>query len=156
MIDTPHIVQTDAQHTAVIRLTVPREKIQEVMGPAIGEVLSAVASKGLAPIGPVFSHHFRIDPELFDFEIGVPVAEPFSATGRVQPSRLPAATVARTTYHGPYEGLGSAWGEFVEWIDAQPHTPAPNLWECYVAGPESSPDPANWRTELYRPLSVSA
>jgi len=38
------------------------------------------------------------------------------------------------------------------WITAEGHSPAPDLWECYVAGPESNPDPANWRTELNRPL----
>ena len=29
------------------------------------------------------------------------------------------------------------------WIDAEGHTPAPDLWEIYVAGPESGPDPAH-------------
>ena len=27
------------------------------------------------------------------------------------------------------------------------------LWECYTSGPESSPDPGKWRTELNRPLT---
>ena len=61
-------------------------------------------------------------------------------------------TAARTYYHGPYEGLGGAWGEFSDWIAANGLRPAPDLWESYVTGPESSPDPANWRTELIRPL----
>jgi len=65
---------------------------------------------------------------------------------------LPATTVARTVFQGPYEGLGAAWGEFDAWIVANGHTPGPDLWECYVAGPESSSDPASWRTELNRPL----
>jgi len=30
---------------------------------------------------------------------------------------------------------------------------AENLWEVYSVGPQSSPDPANWRTELNRPLA---
>jgi effector-binding domain-containing protein len=77
---------------------------------------------------------------------------PVSATGRVKASQLPAVTVARTVYHGSYEGLGSAWGEFIGWITTEGHTSAPDLWECYVAGPESNPDPATWRTELNRPL----
>lgn len=66
--------------------------------------------------------------------------------------QLPATTVARTAYHGPYEGLRAAWGQFDAWIRAQGHTPAPDLWECYVVGPESNPDPTTWRTELNRPL----
>ncbi|MGI8771805.1 MAG: GyrI-like domain-containing protein [Acidobacteriaceae bacterium] len=94
----------------------------------------------------------RMDPQVFDFEIGVPVTAPISATGRVQPGQLPAMIVARTVYHGVYEGLSSAWAEFDAWIRTGDHTPAPDLWERYLAGPESGPDPATWRTELNRPL----
>ena len=152
MLDEPEIVQTVAQRTAIIRLTIPRAEIRKVMGPSIGEVMAAVAAQGMTPAGPVFSHHLRMDPDVFDFEIGVPVAAAIARTGRVQPGELPAATVARTVYHGPYEGLGRAWGEFDAWIAAEGLTPAPDLWECYVSGPESGPDPAAWRTELNRPL----
>ena len=153
MLDRPQIVQTDAQPAAVIRLTIPRAEIQAVMGPAISEVMAAVAAQGLAPAGPVFSHHLRMDPDIFDFEVGVPVKAPVSPAGRVHASQLPAATVARTVYRGPYEGLGSAWCEFGEWIATEGYKPAANLWECYAAGPESSPDPATWRTQLNRPLT---
>jgi len=152
MLDKPRIEQTDVQLTAVIRLTIPRAEIQSVMGPALAEVMAAIGAQGIAPAGPVFSHHLRMDPDTFDFEVGVPVMAPVSTTGRVKASQLPAATVAQTVYHGPYEGLGSAWAEFVEWIVAEGHKPAPDLWECYVTGPESNPDPATWRTELNRPL----
>jgi effector-binding domain-containing protein len=93
-----------------------------------------------------------MDPETFDFEVGVPVKAPITSTGRVHASQLPAATVARTVYRGPYEGLGSAWCEFGEWIATEGHKPAANLWECYAAGPESNADPATWRTQLNRPL----
>ena len=111
MLDAPQIVDSVARLTAVIRLTIPRHEIHRVMGPAIGEVFAAVAAQGLAPVGPVFSHHFVMNPDTFDFEVGVPVASPVAPAGRVRPSRLPATRVARTTYHGPYEGLGAAWGE---------------------------------------------
>lgn len=152
MLDAPRILHVAARSAAVIRLTIPRAEIQAVMGPGMAELLATVAAQGLAPTGPLFSHHLRMDPDLFDFEIGVPVTGTVTPAGRVQPGQLPAATVARTVYHGGYEGLGSAWGEFNLWITAEGHTPAPDLWECYTTGPESGPDPATWRTELNRPL----
>ena len=152
MLDKPQIVRTDAQLTAVIRLTIPREEIRNVMGPGIAELMAAVTAQGIAPAGPWFTHHLRMDPDTFDFEIGVPVRAPVSPAGRVRAGHLPAATVARTVYHGPYEGLGAAWAEFDAWIAAEGHTPGVDLWECYIAGPESSSDPATWRTELNRPL----
>jgi effector-binding domain-containing protein len=153
MLDKPQITQTAAQTIAIIRLTIPREEIRNAMGPGISELMAAIAAQGIVPAGPWFNHHLKMDPDIFDFEISVPVTAPVVATGRVRPSQLPAATVARTVYHGPYEGLGPAWSEFDGWITAQGHTPGQDLWECYVTGPDSNPDPATWRTELNRPLN---
>ena len=116
MLDQARIVQTEAQSAAVIRITVPREDIKKVMEPGIAELLATLATQGIAPSGPLFSHHLRIDPATFDFELGVPVGSPVAAAGRVKAGSLPAATVARTVYRGPYEGLGGAWGEFCTWI----------------------------------------
>jgi effector-binding domain-containing protein len=152
MLEKPQITQTDIRPAAVIRFTIPREEIRQVMGPGMAELLATVAAQGLTPAGPLFSHHLRMDPGTFDFELGVPVPSPVSPAGRVQPGQLPAAKVVRTVYHGPYEGLGAAWGELNAWIAGEGLTAAPDLWECYVAGPESSPDPATWQTELNRPL----
>lgn len=155
MIDTPQITQTSAQLAAVIHITIPRSEIRKVMGPSLKELMAAVAAQGITPSGPWFSHHFRMDPEVYDFEIGVPVPQPISPAGRVQPATLPAMTVARTVLHGDYEGLPAAWREFDTWIRDNGHTAAPDLWEWYVAGPEAGHKPAGWRTELQRPLTGS-
>ena len=123
------------------------------MGPGISEVYAAIAAQGVAPAGPWYTHHLRMDPEIFDFEIGVPVSTPVTAAGRMKPVLFPGRTVAQTVYHGDYEGLGAAWGEFMAWIEAEGLSQASDLWECYLAGPESNPDPSTWRTELNRPLT---
>ncbi len=152
MIDTPHLIQTTVQLTAAIRFTIPRDEIRNVIGPGIRELMTALATQGIAPAGAWLTHHLQMDPEVFDFEICVPVATPVAAMGRVKPAQLPATQAARTIYHGSYDGLASAWEEFDAWIEAHGHTPAAELWECYVAGPESNPDPTTWCTELNRPL----
>lgn len=152
MIDTPQIIQTTARLTAIIHLTIPKNEIQSAMGPGIGELMAAIAAQGIAPAGPWFTHHFRIDPDSWDFEICVPVNVAMKPVGRVKPGQWHAMKVARTVYHGPYEGLGAAWGEFRDWIKISGHTPAEDLWECYLVGPESGTDPSTWRTELNRPL----
>ena len=152
MLDTLQIIQTQTRLTAVVRHVIPRAEIQKVMGPSIGEVMATLAAQGMAPAGPVFSHHLRMHPDTFDFEVGVPVWSPFTEAGRVTASHLPSGKIARTIYTGPYEGLAVAWGEFEEWIAAEGHECAASLWECYVAGPESGVDQAQWRTELNRVL----
>ena len=153
MLDKPVIVQTEAQRAAVIRITVPREEIRNVMAPGMAELRTALAAQGVTPTGPMFAHHLRMHPHVFDFELGLAVAAPIAPAGRVQPGELPAATVARTVYHGAYEGLEMAWDELSMWIELEGHTPASDLWECYVAGPESNPDPLTWRTELNHRLA---
>jgi effector-binding domain-containing protein len=152
MIDTPQVTQSVAQTAAVLHLTIPRGEIRKAMGPGYREVMDAVKAQGMTPAGPWFTHHLRVDPDTFDFEIGVPVARAIAAAGRVKPGKLPAARVARTVYHGSYEGLGEAWGQLMSWIESGGHTPGPDFWEIYTAGPEGSPDPSTWRTELNRPL----
>jgi effector-binding domain-containing protein len=153
MIETPRVLTVAAQPAAVLRLTVPWDEIAVVMGPGLEQVRAAVAAQGMTPTGPWFAHHLRMDPTTFDFEIGVPVETPIRPVGDVLPGELPAATVARTVYQGPFEGLASAWKEFDAWMSSEGHTPAPDLWEVYLAGPDVDPDPGSWRTELNRPLA---
>lgn len=153
MIETPEVVTTGQVRTAIIRITCPRKEIQKVMGPAIGELMQTVMSQGVGPAGTWYAHHLRMTPDTFEFEVGVPVSAPVKDTGRVTNGVLPAARVARTIYTGPYDGLGAAWGEFGKWIEANGYVAAPNLWERYLSGPDSGPDPSKWRTELNRPLA---
>jgi effector-binding domain-containing protein len=152
MIETPQVAQTAPQLMASIRLSVGWSEMRHVMGPGLSEVRAVAAAQGIAAAGAWFTHHFRSPTDTLDFEICLPVATRVKPEGRVKPGELPASTVARTVCRGGYEGLGAAWGEFAAWIKANGHNTGADFWERYVAGPESSADPADWRTELNRPL----
>lgn len=152
MISTPEILQIQAGTAAVIHITTPRSEMATVFGPALAELMAALAEQDVEPDGAVFAHHLKMSADHFDFELGVRVTVPVIAAGRVKPGQLPAACVARTIYSGPYEGLSSAWGEFGDWIKANGHKAAGNLWETYSLGPHATPDPSGWRTELVWPL----
>lgn len=155
MIETPFITNAVAQQTAATHVTVPRTEIQTVMGPTIREVYAALAAQHIAPTEPWFTYHLQAPSYLFDFEACVPVATPVAASGQVKtPFLRPTARVARTVYHGPYEGLGDAWSGLhgLDQRQLGPPPPHQRLWECYLVGPETNDNPADWRTELNRPL----
>ncbi len=158
MIDAPELAQSPRMVAAVIHLTCPRDEIQAQAPPAIEEILAALAAQGLKPAGPMFMHHLAMSGSHFDVEIGFPIAAPLREGGRVKAGELPAARVARTIYRGPYEGLHAAWEEFGRWlardkrVDPAAIGPIKTLWERYLVGPETSSDPAEWRTELNLPL----
>lgn len=152
MLGTPHISQTVEQNTACIDLVIPRTKMMEVFGPAVDELVATLTAQGMPPAGSAFSHHFRMSPDMFHFEVGFVTAAPITPAGRVKPGRWPAQEVAHAVYYGHYDGLASAWSQFNAWMETNKLSQAEDLWEHYVAGPHSNPDPATWRTELYRPL----
>lgn len=152
MIDSPQIVQTQAQLTAVIHLTIPREQMKDEFGPAMNELLSTLAHQGIEPKSAAFAYHLRMPPDMFDFELGFVVEDTVAATGRVKASQLPATKVARTVYHGGYEGLPGAWNEFQKWMKSNELRQDDGLWELYSVGPQSTTNEREYQTELNRPL----
>jgi effector-binding domain-containing protein len=153
MIDTPKILQIASQPTAAIRLDVLRTDMMKVFGPAAQELYSTLGALGVKPTGALFDYHPTMPPDRFVFELSVNVANPITPSGRVVNSATPAGTVARTIYHGPYEGLPEAWGEFEAWIAAQGKKSGPWILQAYVKGPADSADPSTWETELTRVLA---
>lgn len=150
--EAPQVTERPAGRVAAIHLTIPRNEISAVMGPALQELYGVLASQGVQPSGPWFTHHLEMKPDIFDFEVCVPVTSPVRDEGRVVAREHSARRVARTVYRGSYEGLSGAWGGLMKWITEQGHTPAADLFECYAAGPETGADASAWRTELSRPL----
>jgi effector-binding domain-containing protein len=152
MLETPEIVETKSQVTAVIGLVVPRSEIQEVMGPGIRELLKTVAEQGVAIVGPWFTRHLRMPSEVFDFEISIPVASKVREQGRVRAGELPGVRALHAAYEGPYQGLGGAWGELKSWAEREGIATAGWLWEVYTVGPETGLPEEKYRTDLFLPL----
>ena len=152
MLSSPQILDVPPQPAAVIRLTIPCNEMMTAFGPAVGELMSVLAAQGVEPVGAVFAHHFRMPTDSFDFELGVKVTAPVAPAGRVKPGELPAAKIVRTLYTGPYEGLGDAWSDFMDQIEAAGHQAAPNLWERYITDPNKTQDDSKFETELNRPI----
>jgi len=155
-LDPPRILEIEAQAIALVHVTVPRARIREAMGPGREELMAAVTAQEAGPTGPWFTHHLKMDPVVFDFEICVPVSRRIAPVGRVKPAQLRAMRAVRTIYRGGYEGLGDAWGEFLHWLGQQKLQPRRDLLERYLVGPETSDDPADWQTELTKPLLARA
>ena len=75
------------------------------------------------------------------------------ADAMVAAAMLPAGPVATTMHIGTYEGLGEAYASVQQWIEVQGLTPGGAPWECYITDPAEYPDPKDWKTEVFWPLS---
>jgi effector-binding domain-containing protein len=153
MTTTPSITALPAVAAAAIHLHIPRDTMQQHVGPACKELYGTLATQALEPSGPLVFYYMRMPDTHFDFELAVPVLGAVKATGRVRGIQLPAADRAATSlYTGPYEGLPQAWRALVQWIRAAGHPAAVHFFERYPVGPETGLPASQWRTELCQPL----
>lgn len=109
MIETPEITNSRQVTVAVIHIKCPREKIQSEVGPAIKEILAALASEGHAPQGPMFMHHLTMSKSHFDVELGFPINAPLGERARKDERTARGASSAHDlsrTLRGPFFGLG--------------------------------------------------
>lgn len=67
---------------------------------------------------------------------------------------MPVQKVIKTTLKGDYKNLKEAWDATYKYAQENnlPVNPDSPAFEVYAIGPDKSPNPANWVTEIYIPL----
>ena len=75
---------------------------------------------------------------------------------RMMPTDISDVSAPLYTYllngHGPYDGLERTYAELQRWLAELGLRPAGPMWELYWTGPDTDPDPAAWRTEIFAPI----
>lgn len=64
-----------------------------------------------------------------------------------------ARPAAATTHSGPYDELPKAYEAIQKWIERERLVTAGAPWEYYVTDPAEYPDPRDWKTDVFWPLS---
>lgn len=135
-----------------MRSTLAVDEIGQFVGRAIGAVAQALASQGVAYLGPPFARYHRLGPQQFDVEVGFPTAVGVSQIGDVLASSLPGGPVAVLNYIGPYDEMEAAYVALAEWIAQTGGRPTGDPWEVYLSDPVQEPDPQKWRTDIVMPF----
>jgi effector-binding domain-containing protein len=155
----PQITERAEQHYAGIPATVPMDGISAAVDDAFPELFGWLAGQGIPPAGAPFIRYLVIDMagEL-QLELGVPVAAPIAASGRIQPGTLPGGRYAVLRHTGPYDGLVASNGALLQWaaehgieFDASAAGEV-STWrgraEHYLTNPAKEPDPAKWEVDV--------
>lgn len=143
------------QPYVAIRAAVPMRELGSMLPPLMPEVLAWSLDHGRPPAGPPFWKYDVIDMDgELEIEVGVPVAEPVQADGRIVAGVLPAGKYATTIYVGHPSGLYEATSDLLAWaereglawdVDGQ-------RWGCrleeYLSDPAEVPDMNDWQTRL--------
>ncbi len=139
---------------AVQQQNFPMAEMPRLMDGIFPAIFAALAQAGATPVGPALALHSRMPTDTVDFAVGVPVATPLArdlelpSGYTVVATPFPTGPVAATSYIGPFEGLGQAWGRFMDGVVAAGHSPSSDFFEAYVSNPAETEDPAKLRTDL--------
>jgi effector-binding domain-containing protein len=146
------IVEIAPQPTAALRVSTTMAQFPEAVGQAFDDAVAAITAAGAGFAGPPYTRYLSFGEGEIEAEVGFPVAGPFTASGKVEPSSLPGGRVVTTVHVGSYHEIAGTWQRVQTWIEEHGLTVDGPAWESYLTDPATDPDPATWRTELRFPL----
>jgi effector-binding domain-containing protein len=144
--------ELDAQPTISIHRELPVSEIPGAMQHAIPRTWGYAASHGGGP-KTAFARYMSITPQRVVFDVGVTLERSIPGDGEIVAADLPSGDAAYTLHIGPFDAMQAAYQALDSWIRANGRVPGEGPWEVYLTDPQSEPDPARWRTEIYWPIA---
>lgn len=115
-------------------------------------IVAALAEQGLAPAGPATAVYHGMPTSTVDVTAGFPVTGPAVAPDGLVLSTSPDGAAVTTVYVGPYDGMTRTYDEIATWMQANNLTPRTEMWEEFLTGAQTDPNPATWQTRIVFPL----
>jgi len=141
------------QHALIVRRRVARSEIAATIAESLGKTFPYALQNGLAIAGRPFVRYSDVGPGLMTMETGTPLATPAPGAGDIEAITLPGGPAAVAVHMGPYDKLQDTYAAMERWMQQQGVRAAGAPWESYITDPAEHPDPANWRTDVFWPIS---
>ena len=142
-----------AQPILYIRRRIARPELRNTLAECFGTLYGHAQKAGLALAGFPLARYVSTGPGLWTVEPAIPLVTPAPSEGEMEAGFLPAGPVALGIHGGPYDLLAETNAAIERWIEANGFRTNGPTWEWYVTSPGEYPDPADWRTEVYWPLT---
>ena len=141
------------QPVVFVRVRAARHEIPAAIAGGLGKAFPFAMKAGLPIVGRPYARYHTTGPGLFTMDVGVPVGASTGVEGEVEGGALPAGPALLAIHAGPYEQLSDTYAAMERWMEEHGCRPNGGPWESYVTDPAEHPDPAEWRTEVYWPIS---
>ena len=157
----------EPQPVLVVRRRVKRSEIATAIGEALGHIFQYAQQRGIPLAGHPLTRYVDVGAGLLTIEPGMRIAGALPATadggtdgatageGQVRQDVLPAGPAATTLHAGPYETLQDAYAAIEGWMESHGQSSAGPPWESYITDPAEHPDPKDWKTEVYWPVTAA-
>lgn len=145
--------EIEAQPILFIQRRIVHTELQTSMAECFGTLFGHAMQTGLAIAGRPTARYVDTGPGLWTVDFVLPLAKPAEAQDDMQDGFLYAGAVACAIHAGPYEELAETNAAVERWIEEHGFTINGSPWESYITSPAEEPDPKNWITEVYWPIS---
>jgi effector-binding domain-containing protein len=135
-----------------LREVVPLGEMTEFFGRAFASTAAELSKQGSFPAGAPIALYHGAPTATIDVTAGFPAAHPVTPTSTVVVATLPGGSAVETIHVGPYDTLADTYDRLAAWMTEHALTPADDMWEEYLVGPDAESDPAKWRTRIVFPL----
>ncbi|HEX5332679.1 MAG TPA: GyrI-like domain-containing protein [Cellulomonas sp.] len=143
--------ERDPQTILGVREVVPMTRFQEFFGRAFGVAAADLGRQGAAPAGPPVALYRGPVTTTVDVTAGFPVGQPVTPGPGVVTATLPGGPTVEAVHTGSYDSLPTTYAEVTAFIAEQGLTPEGEMWEEYLVGPDTEPDPSRWQTRVVFP-----
>lgn len=145
--------ELEEQPILFIQRRIPFTQLQSTMGECFGALYGHGQQAGLAIAGLPIARYVSMGAGLWTVDFAMPLAVPASSAGEMQAGVLQAGPVAFAVHMGEYDQLGETNAAIEKWIEDNGLQAAGPSWESYVTDPGETPNPADWRTEVFWPIA---
>ncbi|HEY5923570.1 MAG TPA: GyrI-like domain-containing protein, partial [Kofleriaceae bacterium] len=153
---TMSVTITQKQLEPAIALVIKRKTSQDEIAKTLGECLPTVFAfaqqHGVPFAGPPFTRYVEMGRGLWTIEAGLTIATPHPGEGDIVATELPGGKAVVAIHKGSYESLGETHAAIERYLDEHKLT-AGAPWETYLTDPATTPNPAEWQTEVVYPLT---
>lgn len=143
----------EPQHVLFIRRRIAPSELQQTLGECFGKLFTYAAKSGLPIGGWPICRYVSTGLGVWTVEPAIPLAAPASGKGEIQADVIPGGWVVLGIHAGPYDQLPDTNATIERWIDENGYKTGGPTREHYVTDPAEHPDPKDWRTEVYWPLT---
>jgi len=117
------------------------------------ELLVFGARTGLDMTARPIVIYYQLDEKKVVFELGIPVFESVSVSGRIHYTTMQGGDHVVAHYYGSYDTLEDGHNAAQQWMMRYRRKLAGYPWELYVTDTTTEPDPNNWLTRIYYPVN---
>ena len=137
-----------------IRRRIPLSQLQQTMGECFGALYGYGQKAGLPIAGQPIARYVSTGAGLWTVDFVMPLGAPADSNGEMESGVLASGPIAFAVHHGPYDRLSDTYAAIETWAERNGYSAGGPPWESYVTDPGETPDPADWRTEVFWPLET--